>query len=135
MECSWSKVIGSNQVFQGQWSSSFTCNGTFNELSIGAKAGIGVGAGIGGVATIAAVIRVRNGYPWVGFSTFIPTRQGTRQVCQEPSHLQVIYIPFSNTISKNTLHIFNQFYNYYKDYYKDYYVLYYIFSILELSNT
>jgi hypothetical protein len=56
MECSWSKVTGSNQVFQGQWSSSLTYNGTPNGLSIGAKAGIGVGAGIGGVATIAAVI-------------------------------------------------------------------------------
>jgi hypothetical protein len=56
MECSWSKVTGSNQVFQGQWSSSFTCNGTSNGLSTGAKAGIGVGAGIGGVATIAVVI-------------------------------------------------------------------------------
>ena len=56
MECSWPKVTGSNQVFQGQWSSSFTCNGTSNGLCTGAKAGIGVGAGIGGVATIAAVI-------------------------------------------------------------------------------
>ena len=51
------------------------------------------------------------------FRPLYPPDGCTHRVCQEPSHVQDIYIPFLNTISKNTLHILTQFYNYYKDYY------------------
>jgi len=70
------------------------------------------------------------------FDLLLRTRQEIQQPVYHTSCFMCAHpmIP-TNTISKNTLHILNQFYNYYKDYYKDYYILYYIFSILELSNT
>jgi len=55
-ECFWSRVDESGKVFQGPWSSSFTCNGTSPGLSTGAKAGVGVGAGIGGAAIIVVAV-------------------------------------------------------------------------------
>lgn len=67
VQCSWLEGDTSNKVFQGQWVSSFTCNGTSSGLSTAAKAGIGVGVGIGGLIIFVTVIlcclkRLRKGF-------------------------------------------------------------------------